>query len=297
MLAHIIATLIAVLVVPALRAEPATAIVAALSGDATRTDSKGHSQPLHLFDWLGPETTVESARGGHLVIAFANGKRFELTGAAKMTVGEDGPKDATGTVRALPALPPLPQLAPIANQAHASARSGAIRVRSGQGAIQGLYPRDGFSALPDETVLRFTASADAASYKIELEDDTGRVIFQIQTSSIEVAVPPGTLQAGARYYWRVRGFGVLGTSVRGETEFTTLGADDISRRATFREALGGGDADALTTLAAVDMRLGLLSDAREELRMAVAQSAQPAAIREELAAVDRQVEGLESTTK
>jgi hypothetical protein len=234
--------------------------------------------------------------GGGLVIAFADGKRFELAGAAKVTIGNAGPKDETGTVRALDPLPPLPRLAAIANHAHASTKSGAIRVR-GQGLIQGLYPREGFSALPDGTVLRFAASPEAASYKIELEDDTGRSVFQIQTTSTEVTVPPGTLQPGVHYYWQVRGLGVLGISVRGEAEFTTLASDEISRRATFRAALSGSDADTMTTLAAVDLRLGLLNDARDELRLALARSSSPEQIQEQLAAVEQQLEGLENATK
>jgi len=296
MLARTMVLIVAAVFIPALRSEPGAAIVAALSGDATETDGKGHSQTAHLFDWLGSGTVLETTTGGRLVIAFADGKRFELAGAAKVTIGAAGLKDESGMVRALDPLPPLPRLAAIANQAHASTKSGAIRVR-GQGTIQGLYPREGFSALPDGTVLRFAASPEAASYKIDLEDDTGRSVFQIQTTSTEVTVPPGTLQAGVHYYWQVRGIGVLGISVKGEAEFTTLASEDISRRATFRAALSGSDADTMTTRAAVDLQLGLLNDARDELRLALAGSSRPGPIQQQLIAVQQQLEGLENTTR
>jgi hypothetical protein len=118
-------------------------------------------------------------------------------------------------------------------------------------------------------VLRY--KAPAAAYRVEILDDSGNMIYQTESASAEVAVPAGTLHAGVHYSWRLRASDSSGT-IRDRAEFTTLSDDDAARRAAFVAGFPERDADTLELLAQVDLRLGLLLDARDELRDAMANS-------------------------
>jgi hypothetical protein len=261
------------------------AVVASLTGPATLKIDGAPAKAVHLFDWVDPGTTVEAGAGGRLVLAFANGRRYELGANAKLLAGKDGPKSTTGAVRELEPLPPMP-LAGIQNQTDAAARSAAIRVR-GSNAIKNLYPRQEFRALADHVVLLFSPCG-AASYNVELEDESGNSIFHVQTASPKVNVPPGVLKPNTRYYWRVRAVGIMPR--RGEAEFTTLSETEAAERAAFQAAVAQTDSDSLALIGMVDSKLGLLTEAREELRAALALSPENVSLRGFLHGIERQLD-------
>ncbi len=270
-------TLIAGIAVPlavfsasaAFAADPPAAVIAALGGTATMTDASGRTQAVHAFDWVNPETTLETGAGAHLTLAFANGRRYEMRENARLTVIAAGATNLSGPVHPLAPVPPMPKLPAVAPGSGASIQSGAVRVRSIPPVRECRYPRDGYTTQADRAVLRF--KAPAGSYRVEILDDSGSVIFKTETSAAEVAVPAGTLRAGVHYSWRVLGPGGSET-IRDRAEFTTLSDDDAARRAAFIAGFPERDADTLELLAQVDLRLGLLLDARDELREAAAHS-------------------------
>jgi len=265
------------------KAEPVCALIAKLEGAATIGDGHGHSSAAHRFDSIGCGSVVEGGAASVLVLVLASGQRFELGPGARITLTSGGPEDEIGLVRALSPVAPMPKLPGIAPEARASARAAAVRVRAGTPPISNLFPKQGYLSLPDRTVLRFSPMPGFSEYRVELRDDTGKKIFQIQTLESEIVIPTGALKPGVHYYWQVRAFSALGMSSRGEAEFDTLSADEVTRRAAFEAALPAADADALVLLAVVDWKMGLLTDAENEFRAALDRSAYDEEIRVYLA--------------
>jgi hypothetical protein len=154
--------------------------------------------------------------------------------------------------------------------------------------ISNLYPRPETSALPDSTVLRFSPISGVARYRVLLEDEAGNTIFKTETQSAQVAVPVGVLTSGARYYWEVWSVETIGPAARGESEFETLSADEIKQRTAFKVKLENkGDAESLALLAEVDRCLGLLLEARDEFRAALAMSPSNSTIRQILEKMEK----------
>lgn len=247
----------------------AVAVVFDLSGVASRiTSPEMEEEAVEIFDWLPADSVIEVGESSRLTLAFADGSRYELGEKAKATIKADGPEAITGTITQLDSVPPMPRLAAISRDQHPGARSGAIRLRGRR--IRNLYPRSDTWTLPESTILRYEPVESAAWYKLEIENDSGRTIFEAETNSTSLRVPSGILQPESRYYWTVKTIGGTATSVRGQSEFTTLSADTIGERAKLRESLTGeGDARSLAFLAEVDRRLGLLAEAHQGLKAAL----------------------------
>jgi hypothetical protein len=274
--------------VPAKAASPPVAIVYALSGGAQCAAPGERPRAAHLFDRLVRGETLEVAPGGNLALAFADGRRYELSGGAWAKIGAAGLAERAGSVRPLTPVPVLPRLAAIAPQDAAMAHAAAaVRIRGN--AVTGLYPRHGAGALADGTRLRFHSGG--GQYRVEVQDASGAVVFQVDTAADEVRVPAGPLAPGERYHWTVRTLDQPGPEERGEADFATLPAELARQREALRRAVAvadGGAAPAL--LAAVDRVLGLLAEARDELRAALAASPDDAALRTALADLERQLQ-------
>jgi CHAT domain-containing protein/Tfp pilus assembly protein PilF len=117
---------------PAARPEP-VAIVYWMTGEARRLEPGPSREPLRLFDRLPAGATFEVAAGSRLALAFATGKRYEISGPARATLGQRDLAARAGGVRALPAVPPLPRLAPIAEDDDPGPGAGAVRLRGDAG--------------------------------------------------------------------------------------------------------------------------------------------------------------------
>ncbi len=248
------------------------AIVASLSGSAT-VQSPGSPAKVAVsrMDWLSEGATVEVGTGSRAVLILSNGRRFELSQGAKAMLTANSAPKITGPVRELPALPPIPK--PAAVVAEAAPTPGAPRVRGPVDISDSLYPRAGMVALPDKVSLRFKAVPNATSYRVALENDGGDSLLNVTTESTEIAVPAGTIEAGARYHWRVRAMRSGVAIGAGTAEFTTLSAENALQRAEFAGALGPTDNDpaTLALLAQVDLRLGLVAEACDEFNAALQQ--------------------------
>jgi hypothetical protein len=257
------------------------AVIAALEGTATVENAQHHSQPAHSFDWLLTGTVLEVSPGARLVLAFANGWRYEIGSGAKVSVNSDGPGKISGAIRPLEKLPPMPKLPVITLEAR-TGTMGGIRVRE-MGAVRLLFPRTKLSTLPDHTVLRFELGEGGAASGVEVSDEAGRVLYHSETADTTVNVPGGALGPGQFYVWRVKG---TGGQVLGQTTFTTVSAETITSRATFKASIPESDADGLVLLAAVDAQLGLFDEASNELRAALPHSAHSDPIRKLLSIIE-----------
>lgn len=259
-------------------------IVYVLTGEASQKAPGQPRQPIRLFDRLPAGAVLDVAPGAHLTLAFASGNRWALGGGARATLGATDLGSRAGDVRRLPSVPPLPRLAPIRKDEHAGRRAGAVRIRGER--IKGLYPDCGATAMASATVLRFQAVEGPERYKIEVQDGKGEVVFAADTDEAEMRLPADLLHPGAPYHWSVRTMGRTLGEARGEAGFTTLDRDTARRREALRRAAAGqGELTAL--LAGLDRQLGLLAEARDELRSAVAAAPGDAALSAALAEVEQ----------
>jgi hypothetical protein len=265
------------------------AIACAVSGRASVAAPTGErTRALRLFDWLSAGSVVDVARESSVTLVFASGARYELGERAKATLGTSSLASSTGPVRRLEPLPPLPRVSPIADSARAGARSGAVRIRSAT--IAHLYPDRGAATLADSTVLRFTPVRNASRYRVEVETETGASVFQGETESPTVAIAAGILKPATKYYWQVRTMDSVGQVARGSAEFVTLGSETARARAALEAALAGaGEAASLALLAEIDRSLGLLVEARDEFRAALARAPGDVALRHALDRLEQQL--------
>jgi drug/metabolite transporter superfamily protein YnfA len=269
-------------------ADSGVAIVCSLSGSAQLVVPSGEKKAVQLFDWLQAGTIIQVAARSKITMTYLDGRRYVLAEGTKATIAADGPEAAAGNVSRIDSVPALPRLAALVNTA--GTRPAATAVRGWPARIRNLYPFAESVALPEETVLRFTPVEDAARYRVELEDDTGRTILDAETQSATLTIPAGILRAGVRYHWRVTTVERMGPALRAESEFTTLPEEDIRRRAVLRTALiKMGDADSLALLADVDLRLGLLSQAREEFQAVLAKAPADAALQKASTELEKQL--------
>ncbi|HEX3126112.1 MAG TPA: hypothetical protein VH394_02185 [Thermoanaerobaculia bacterium] len=126
---------------------------------------------------------------------------------------------------------------------------------------------------------------------MEVQDDEGQVVFRVDVEAPLVKVPGRALLPGARYYWTVRTLNRAGSVVRGEADFVALPKDAARAREELRAAVAAeGNGESLALLAAIDRSLGMQLEARKELQAALERSPGNAALDEELAALDQQLE-------
>jgi hypothetical protein len=268
--------------------DSAVAVVFSLSGNAQLLEPTGGKKALQLFDWLQAGTVIEVGPASRISLAYANGTRYALAEGTTATVAPGGPEASAGTVSSLESVPALPRMAALVNTT--GTRPAATRIRGGPDHIRNLYPFGDSAVLPEDTVLRFTAVEDATRYRVELEDDTGRIVLDAETQSSALAVPAGILRPGGRYHWRVTTLERMGPAVRADSEFSTLPEEDIRRRAALRAALlKKGDAESLALVAEIDLRLGLLLEAREGFLAALTKSPGDRILQKAVAEIEKQL--------
>jgi len=257
---------------------PHVAVVYAVRGDVRVTAADGSAAVVSQLTWLDAPSTISSAGGARVAVAFENGKRFELIDRARATVAADRLIRKEGTVRELPWVPPLPKLAPITVTAPVSV-PGAARIR-GEHKITDLYPRNDAAAIADETVLTFAAPVMIRDVDVTVTDAEGKVVFETTTSDRRIALPRGALKDGSAYRWSVARTDDAETA---DAQFVTLSKEQRLRRAALHDALKAPDAEQLALAAAVDVCLGLQREAVAELERALAMSPHDAAIAQTLA--------------
>jgi hypothetical protein len=264
------------------------AIIYHISGEALGIVPGRSPGPLRLFDRLPSESTLELAAGSRLALAFVTGKRYELSGPARVTLGRGDLAARSRGVRTLAPVPPLPSLSPIAEEDRPGSTAGAVRIRSEM--ITALYPRHGVVVLAAETYLRFQPVTGTMEYLIEVQDDQGQTVFRANAASPPVKVPAGRLRAGHHYEWTVRTQDRPGALARGEAELVTLSQGAARMRDEARRILTIEGPRSLPLLAEIDHGLGLLLEAREDLRMALDGEPANPALREALAEIEMQLE-------
>ncbi len=270
------------------RAAP-LAIVTAVKGPAWASTDSAPKHLVSTFDWLGAGTTIEVGRSSGATVIFVNGERYQLDSGARARVTSTGLADRVGHIRQLPTLSPLPMVAPISPGAM-STTSGAVRIR---GTRWPMYPSGAATALASATVLRFAPVARAERYYIQLMDQFKAVLFTTTTSQTVASVPTAALEPGRTYTWEVHALDGVGELVSANASFSTLADEQAARRQAFVSHVADGrDPALLTLLGFLDSRLGLLVDARSELRRAVTRGIDWSGLNELLAALDAQLDSI-----
>lgn len=213
-----------------------TAIVCFLEGKATLFDVVAkESRDLQLFDWLGAGAVIEANDAARIVLAFANGDRYELKGKIKATLKMNGFASTSGTPVKLSAVPVMPRIVALAAESKPGSGLSAIRLRGAKRALTGLYPAEGCSAVANETILSFTPLENIEKYRVELEDEWGNRLLAVETDSAEVVVSPGILKPGSRYYWWVVTLDNIKPSTAAEAEFSTLSVEQANFLNAFKK--------------------------------------------------------------
>lgn len=265
----------------------AVAVVASLQGQmSARTSGKAERVAASTFEWLTAGAAIEVGASSSAVVILLNGHRYQLGAGAKATMGPNMLTNIRGPVHELAPLPPIP--APAAAVDTIATSSGAVRLR-GPNDVRNLYPREGMSALPGPVNLSFGIVAAASEYRLEIEDDGGNKILDQQTTATHVLVD---LKPGSRYAWRVRAVGHNGIIGEGYATFVTISQQEAEQRTHFANAVGpaAGDPFVLGLLAELDLRLGLLHEAQQGFRDALALRPGDAAIRRARELVDAALE-------
>lgn len=235
------------------------------------------------LEWLPAGTALEVHHESSATLILINGHHYELRAGAKATVATDGLSYTAGPVRELKPLPPIPKFVPIVDDDESA--PGAVRFR-GPNDPQDLYPRNGVAALPSSVTLLFSPLREASAYDITLVDEAGETVLRQRTSSTSLVVPPDKLREGVHYSWHVRAIGSAGVLGQGAAEFVTLSRENIEERTRFAEALRDApETSRLTLLADVDLRLGLIAEARAEFEAALRLNPSDAAIQRALARI------------
>lgn len=263
------------------------AIVYALRGPAMQT-APGEPRPLRLLDRLPAGAVLRVGEGSRVCLAFASGRRYELNGGSRARLGATDLAFRSGRILSLPLVPTALLLLAIRREDRPGPRAGAVRVRTER--VRGLYPRAGAAILPDPVVLRFEPWEGAVRYRVEVQDSQGRPVFRSDPEGATVRLPAGTLAPGARYAWTVRTLDRPGVMARGEADFRVLPIEAARMREEVRAALAAEGDASLVLLAEIDRGLGLLAEAREELRGALRTLPASAPLRAALADVERRLE-------
>jgi hypothetical protein len=268
---------------PAARYQEPVAIVYRVSGTASAT-TQGVTRPIALFTRLAAGAVILTDADGNVALAFANGNRCEIGSSARVSLTE---KACVGPARSLSSVPPLPFVPRTVSEATEGTRFAAVRVRANE--IRGMYPHDGTATLADETTLRFAAQ-DGAEHQVRVLDQRGSMVFESTTRSGTASVPPGVLKAGATYSWIVRALVLSGPPPAGRAQFATVSAEAASRRQALRKSiLQSDDPSDLALLAGIDLELGLLREAGEEMRRALAADPRNGNLQESLDRIERAI--------
>jgi hypothetical protein len=248
-----------------------TAIVCFLEGKAWMAERSGSERrEVRLFDWLSAESSLETAPGARLILAFSDGSRYELGERTTVTLGKDGLASQKGSVTRLESVPVMPQIASIADDSKRGSRLGGIRLRTFRRTISGLYPNEGEAVLADTAILEFNSLEGVKRYGIEVEDEQGDGVFSAETEMTRVPVPPGLLEPGTGYYWQVRTLDRERPPAVSYAAFVTVAADQARLRESFKAQVERSqDAANILLLAEMEITLGLRREACATLREAL----------------------------
>ncbi len=249
----------------------------------------GQKAPLHTFDWVRLNSTLELKRDTRAILVLLDGHRYVMEGPARAVVQNHLIQKLSGVVRELPALPALPKIVGIAGQGSDSSEAAVTGVRDVY-LPRRMFPRDPFRTLPDATSFQFETAQKGLEHEITVADESGAVLWRVRRRETTLPAPPGLLKAGRRYVWRVQALGDIGNTLATQAYFKTLEQKELDERKRLTQFLAS-DPDSLAVLAAIDWKLGLLENAVDEIRAAMKRAGHPQAYRALLQEMEKDLYG------
>lgn len=271
LLAFILPLIFGYLSVDALsQSEKNVAVVCFLEGKAWSLEpGKKERSEVSLFDWIKIGTVIQTETKTRIVLAFSTGDRYELKGRTKITVGQKGIASSTGSVKKLTSVPVMPKIAAISKESKPGSRLGGIRLRGSKRPIYGLYPSEGATVIAEEAILTFNPVDGVKKYRVEIKDESGKIIFTIDTGYPKVATYPPVLKPGANYIWKVQSLDKE-PPIFSEAAFSTVNEENAQAWTAFKErAYQSKDGVDLLLLAQMEIALGLKKEASETLKTAL----------------------------
>lgn len=258
------------------------ALVYSLAGEVALTAPAEARRPLRLFDRLATGSTLEVSPGARLALAFAKGRRYELGERSWAKLGPADLVSHSGPVRSLPAVPPFPRLLPIAKEEQPGLSAGAVRIRYTAPEEGRRPPRllDGLT-LAAGPVARLALAFVTGRYELSVRPRAPRRPADLSSRSGPVrSLPIAEVEQPG-----------LSADATGRADFVTLPPEQAKEREALRKAVEtAGEGALLALLADVDRSLGLLIEARDELRVVVRGAPGDADLAEALAEVERRLE-------
>lgn len=173
-----------------------------MTGLVTRNASAARSEPLALFDTLGPRDTLTLGREASVTLVLeGSGQQYRLEGPGRWQFnGETG-----ATLQGMP-----PAVLPVAAPALRPAAQPRSRVIAGATAMRARAIGE-LALSPDSTrllrppmVLRWTDAGEGARYRITLATAEGRAVYEGLSEVPQVSLPdPAQPQPGMSYAWSV----------------------------------------------------------------------------------------------
>ena len=222
-----------------LGAEP-MAIVTDLQGGAV----SGSGGRLAILAELGAGVELRLDSGAKASVAhFASGRQFDLDGPGAFRLTASGVESTSGgrvTARA-----PLGAAYRDVRLRPARVAQASISMRgNAEGAALQLLSPAGTWLVENRATFRWAPLAGDGSYRFQLTDNLGNVLYETVTTGHSVTLPESiALQAGRIYAWQVNAKLPDGRVAEGWTEFGIADADRRARAYSARPAAGAAFGD------------------------------------------------------
>lgn len=226
--------------------------------------AKSGDAALALLANLDEGRELELAEGSRLTaIDLGNGREYSLRGPGRYKVESGGLRALKGPPVEVATVPGAQLPSPKATTQRLAQASFVMRdVRQATG---GDTPaRHLIAVLP--AILRWDPIPGATVYHVSINDEQGIKLFAAHSANPELALPPGLVQPGRRYRWRVEARAGERPLADFGQMFTLADTATIERLATARTAAGHDFARRV--LYALQLReAGADSDARAEWQL------------------------------
>lgn len=194
-----------------------------MAGVVSRTTAAARSEPLALFDTLGPRDTLALGRAASVTLVLeGSGLQYLLQGPGRWQFNGESVVTLQGAPpAALPAV--VPALRPPA-QPRSRVIAGATAMRAPVSGELALWP-DATRLLQPPSVLRWTDAGEGARYRVTLATAEGRAVFEGLAEAAQLALPDAVQpHPGMSYAWSEEVVGGARQGLRAFAAFTVADA-------------------------------------------------------------------------
>ncbi|HKA42866.1 MAG TPA: hypothetical protein VKF40_12830 [Burkholderiales bacterium] len=211
-------------------------------GVAMVTDVTGQvtgPSPVTILSEIAADTRMQVDPGGRLVVIYLkSGDEYTFTGPAQIQFRAVEPQVTSGSA-------PQKRVSPLARGGNVAIKPVAVTqaafvMRSVQPSARiRLLTLSGAKTLETAPEFRWRGLESGARYRFELNDDTGKLLFETEITGNSLKLPPAVqLREGVTYAWEVSTRGQDGRRYVGAGEFTLAASPVRAQAAALRPAAG-----------------------------------------------------------